>query len=127
MKENKLNNSENFICTVQTCPVTLTTEIIGGKWKHLIIYLIASGIQRFGAMQRALPSISKNMLTQELRDLEKNGIISRKIYAEIPPKVEYSLTDWGRATLPILESMAAWGNQYREKMKISNENLVEAV
>jgi DNA-binding HxlR family transcriptional regulator len=114
MKEEKLNIFKDFVCTNQTCPVTLTTEVIGGRWKHLIIYMINLGVNRFGAMQRTLPNISKNMLTQELRDLEKNGIISRKIFAEIPPRVEYSLTDWGRETLPILEAMAKWGEKYRK-------------
>jgi DNA-binding HxlR family transcriptional regulator len=113
MSEKKEKKVSNFVLTCETCPVTLTTEIIGGRWKHLIIFCISSGITRFGEMQRTLPHISKKMLTQELRDLEKNGIINRKIFAEIPPRVEYSLTDWGMATLPILNAMAAWGMQYR--------------
>ncbi len=116
MKENILEKNESLICTTATCPVTLTTQIIGGRWKHLIIYLISAGINRFGAMQRGLPDISKNMLTQSLRELERDGIITREIFAEIPPRVEYALTDWGRATLPIMKAMADWGMQYRYQM-----------
>ncbi|NJL15754.1 MAG: helix-turn-helix transcriptional regulator [Microscillaceae bacterium] len=104
---------ENFVCTLATCPITLTTEIIGGRWKPMIIFMIANQIQRFGQMQRTLPAISKKMLTQELRDLERNGIIHREIFPEIPPRVEYSLTEWGKAALPILQTMAEWGGKYR--------------
>ncbi|MFC5411739.1 winged helix-turn-helix transcriptional regulator [Larkinella bovis] len=98
------------------CPVTLTNLIIGGKWKPVIIHNVSRGINRFGELQRAMPGVSKKMLTQELRDLEHNGILNRKIYAEIPPRVEYSLTDWGRATLPILQSMAHFGFAYADKL-----------
>lgn len=97
------------------CPVTLTSGIIGGKWKPVIIYNISRGVNRFGEMQRAMPGISKKMLTQELRDLEHNGILNRKIFAEIPPRVEYSLTDRGQETLPILQAMADWGLKFMEK------------
>ncbi len=102
-----------FVLSSDSCPVTFTSGIIGGRWKPLIIYMISLGVNRFGEMQRALPEISKTMLTQELRDLEKNDIIARKIFAEIPPRVEYSLTVWGEATLPILQAMAKWGTDYR--------------
>lgn len=101
------------VCSPETCPVTFATGLIGGRWKPIIIYLISQGICRFGEMQRSMPLISKTMLTQELRDLEKNGIIHREVFAEIPPRVEYSLTEWGNNALPILQSMAAWGNHYR--------------
>ncbi|GAB3919439.1 winged helix-turn-helix transcriptional regulator [Larkinella terrae] len=102
------------------CPVTLTNLIIGGKWKPIIIHNVSLGINRFGELQRAMPGVSKKMLTQELRDLEHNGILNRKIFAEIPPRVEYSLTDWGRATLPILKSMAMWGLDYAKNLGIEN-------
>ncbi len=114
---------KNFICSVEQCPVTLTTAIIGGRWKPLIIFMISEGVNRFGKMQRTLPSISKKMLTQELRNLEEHGIIHRKVYAEVPPRVEYSLTAWGEAALPILKAMAAWGNQFRHKeLQIQEES-----
>ncbi|KOY87997.1 hypothetical protein AD998_00700 [bacterium 336/3] len=104
-----------FVCSPETCPVTYTTSIIGGRWKPIIIYLISEGICRFGDMQRSMPLITKTMLTQELRDLERNGIIHRQVFAEIPPRVEYSLTDWGKKTLPVLQAMAVWGNEFRAK------------
>jgi DNA-binding HxlR family transcriptional regulator len=98
------------------CPVTLTSLIIGGKWKPVIIYNVSRGINRFGELQRAMPGVSKKMLTQELRDLERNGILNRKIYAEIPPRVEYSLTERGKATLPVLQSMVEWGLDYAKSL-----------
>ena len=101
---------ENPVNTVtKSCPVTKCMEIIGGKWKTVIIYLIATKINRFGKLQRSCEGISKQMLTKQLRELEKDGIISRKIYAEIPPRVEYSVTPKGETLFPILESMESWG------------------
>lgn len=111
---------EKFVCSPETCPVTFTTSLIGGRWKPLIIFVISQGVNRFGEMQRTLPEISKTMLTQELRDLEKNGIIDRKIFAEIPPRVEYSLTEMGKAALPIMEAMAVWGSNYRQRQLVEN-------
>lgn len=115
--ENEVVNKKHILedlaaYQVTKCPVTLTSLIIGGKWKPVIIHNVSRGINRFGEMQRAMPGVSKKMLTQELRDLEHNGILNRKIFAQIPPRVEYSLTDLGRATLPILTSMAMWGLEY---------------
>ncbi|RRB04825.1 winged helix-turn-helix transcriptional regulator [Larkinella rosea] len=105
---------------VTKCPVTLTNLIIGGKWKPVIIHNVSRGIIRFGEMQRAMPGVSKKMLTQELRDLERNGILNRKIFAQIPPRVEYSLTALGQATLPILYSMAMWGLEYAKQLGVEN-------
>jgi DNA-binding HxlR family transcriptional regulator len=113
----KVNSLEDLAAYGLTkCPVTLTSLIIGGKWKPVIIYNVSRGINRFGEMQRAMPGISKKMLTQELRDLERNGILNRKIYAEIPPRVEYSLTEQGKATLPVLQSMVDWGKAYAKTL-----------
>lgn len=97
---------------VQNCPVTATMDIIGGKWKILILHLIYNDINRFGKMGMILKDISKQMLTTQLRELENDGIIERKIYPEIPPRVEYSLTDKGRSLLPIIDLMKDWGLQY---------------
>jgi DNA-binding HxlR family transcriptional regulator len=93
------------------CPVRATMEVIGGKWKPVILYYLKTeGVCRFGELQRLIPHISKKVLTQQLRELETDGIIDRKDYAEVPPKVEYTMTDYGRTLKPILETMAAWGN-----------------
>jgi DNA-binding HxlR family transcriptional regulator len=92
------------------CPVTATMELIGGKWKLLILYLICNDINRFGKMGMMLKGISKQMLTSQLRELETDGIIERKIYPEIPPRVEYFLTERGKSLLPIIEALKNWGN-----------------
>jgi DNA-binding HxlR family transcriptional regulator len=99
------------------CPVTTTIEIIGGKWKILVLYLISNDINRFGKMSMMLKGISKQMLTSQLRELEENGIIERKIYAEIPPRVEYFLTPTGKSLLPIILMMKDWGLQYTKEQE----------
>jgi DNA-binding HxlR family transcriptional regulator len=97
---------------IERCPVTATMEVIGGKWKILIMYLISNDINRFGKMSMMLKGISKQMLTSQLRELEQDGIIERKIYAEIPPRVEYFLTAKGKSLLPIIAMMKEWGLAY---------------
>jgi DNA-binding HxlR family transcriptional regulator len=97
---------------VENCPVTATMEVIGGKWKILILYLVYNEINRFGKMSMVLRDISKQMLTTQLRELENDGIIERKIYPEIPPRVEYYLTEKGRSLLPIIDLMKDWGKEY---------------
>ncbi|MFS4448692.1 winged helix-turn-helix transcriptional regulator [Flagellimonas sp. S174] len=91
------------------CPVTYTMSKIGGKWKPIILYLIDKGGNRFGVLQRAIEGISKQMLTKQLRELEADGLLHRKIFAEIPPRVEYSITKKGSSLFPIIESMRDWG------------------
>lgn len=97
------------------CPVKLTADIIGGKWKPLILFLLEDKIRRFGELQRLIPGMTKKMLTQHLRELEADGIIHRKVYAEVPPKVEYSLTRHGESLKPILKLMSAWGSKHRAR------------
>lgn len=91
------------------CPVTYCIDKIGGKWKPILLYLIRNGVVRFGVMQKGIKGISKQMLTTQLRELEKDGIISRVIFPEIPPRVEYSLTQLGETLIPIIDSMRDWG------------------
>lgn len=105
--------------TLGNCPVTATMEIMGGKWKLLILHLINNDINRFGKMGMMLKDISKQMLTTQLRELERDGIIDRIIYPEIPPRVEYSLTAKGKTLLPIIELMKDWGNENILNAKIS--------
>ncbi|MCI4666756.1 MAG: helix-turn-helix transcriptional regulator [Bacteroidia bacterium] len=100
---------ENLSIDEYKCPVTFTLSKIGGKWKPIILYLITKGVDRFGIMQRGIDGISKQMLTKQLRELEADGILNRKIYAEVPPRVEYSLTEVGKSLLPVIESMKRWG------------------
>ncbi len=93
-------------------PVDYTMRTIGGKWKPIVLYLISSGINRFGLLKRGIPDISKQMLTRQLRELEADGLITRKIYAEIPPRVEYFMSKKGTSILPIIDSMYAWGEEH---------------
>lgn len=102
-------------CKSQTCPITLTLTIIGGKWKPIIIWQLRENCLRFGELQRRIPGVTQKMLTQQLRELESDGIIHREIYPVIPPKVEYSLTEHGRTLLPILQEMARWGKTHQEE------------
>ncbi|GAB5419336.1 MAG: helix-turn-helix domain-containing protein [Crocinitomicaceae bacterium] len=94
------------------CPVTYTMSVIGGKWKPIILYLIANEVNRFGVLQRNIEGISKQMLTKQLRELEADGILERVIYPEIPPRVEYFITDKGNSLFPIIKEMSAWGKEY---------------
>ena len=99
------------------CPVEITMGLIGDKWKVLIIRDLLTGTKRFGELKKSLSGISQKVLTNNLRQMETSGLILRKVYAEVPPKVEYSLSDTGFSLKPILDSMVEWGNEYRENQK----------
>ena len=92
-------------------PVEYTLSMIGGKWKPNILFLIQLGINRFGLLNKGIHGISKQMLTKQLRELEKDGLITRKIYAEIPPRVEYFLSKKGESVFPILDALFKWGQE----------------
>jgi len=100
------------------CPVKLTAHIIGGKWKPLILFYLEGGTRRFGELGKLIPGMTKKMLTQHLRELERDGLIHRKVYAVVPPKVEYTLTRHGKSLKPILELMSAWGTKHRARYGI---------
>lgn len=95
----------------ESCPVVYCMTKIGGKWKPIVLYLISKELNRFGKLHRRIQGISKQMLTTQLRELEKDEIITRKIYAEIPPRVEYFLTETGESLMPIIHSMQKWGRE----------------
>ena len=101
------------------CPAETTLGIIGGKWKLLILRELLSGVSRFGELRRRLSGISEKMLAQHLRELESDGIIARKIYPQIPPKVEYSLTASGKTLKPIIEGLHEWGIRHLSSDKRS--------
>ncbi len=95
------------------CDTEVILEVVGGKWKLLIVKYLLRGTHRFGALQRALPPITQRVLTRQLRELEADGLVRRTVYAEVPPRVEYALTDVGRSLGPIVEQMDRWGGWYR--------------
>lgn len=95
------------------CPTEVALDIVGGKWKLVILEHLIDGVQRFGQLQRAMPAVTARMLTRQLRELETDGLVLRTIYTQVPPKVEYSLTDTGRSLKPLLAQLRAWGEWYR--------------
>ncbi|TKI58167.1 helix-turn-helix transcriptional regulator [Brevibacillus antibioticus] len=105
---------------MQACPVETTLDVIGGKWKGIILYQLLNGTKRFNEFRRLNPGITQFMLTLQLRELERDGIIHREIYKEVPPRVEYSLTDFGRTLEPVIMLMKAWGESYKVRL---SENL----
>ena len=94
------------------CPVEAALDVIGGKWKPLILWALGDEVMRFGELQKALPGVNTKMLTKQLRELEEDGVIRRKIYPEVPPRVEYTITDFGKTLIPILEALCNWGAEY---------------
>lgn len=94
------------------CPVETTLDVIGGKWKPLILFYLLQGTRRFNELRRLLPHVTQQMLTLQLRELEHAGVVRRVVYAQVPPKVEYSLTDVGCSLEPLLLLMLEWGQAY---------------
>lgn len=95
------------------CPVETTLMLIGDKWKVLILRDLMPGTRRFGELKKSIGSVSQKVLTAQLRDMEANGLVHREVYAEVPPRVEYSLTEVGRSLKPILDAMSTWGQGYK--------------
>lgn len=106
-------------CLSFQCPVEATLQLIGGKYKSLILWHLIGKTLRFNELSKLITSATPKMLTQQLRELENDGLINRTVYPVVPPKVEYSLTAFGESLIPILESMCSWGANYLEKNKIS--------
>lgn len=100
-----------------SCPVEITMGLIGEKWKVLIVRDLLTGTKRFGELKKSVSGITQKVLTNNLRQMEASGLVKRKVYAEVPPRVEYSLTETGLSLKPILDSMVQWGNNYREMQK----------
>ena len=99
-------------CNKTNCPVVATISLIGGKYKAVILWHLSGGTRRFGELRKLIPQATQKMLTQQLRELEDDNLIIRKVYPVVPPKVEYSLSELGRSINPILESMRLWGTDY---------------
>lgn len=122
---------QKFDCAVG-CSVEAALTLIGGKWKGVILYrLLTEEVLRFNALRRFLPSITQRMLTNQLRELEQDGLIDRKVYAEVPPKVEYRLTPLGNTLAPLINMLKSWGDYYVEtradQKKIEMNSQDEAV
>lgn len=96
------------------CPVEITLSLISSRWKVLILRDLLTGTKRFGELQMSLEGISKKVLTENLREMERDSLVSREVFPEVPPRVEYTLTPLGNSLSPILQSLAAWGNTYRD-------------
>lgn len=101
------------------CPVATTVEIIGNKWKLLILRDLMGGTKRFGQLRKSIGAISQKVLTQNLRDMEKDGLLTRKVYAEVPPRVEYTLSALGASLHDTVDVLAKWGEQYKRLMQKS--------
>ena len=97
------------------CPVETTLMLIGDKWKVLILWNLMNGTMRFGELKKSIGTVSQKVLTAQLRDMEEKGLLTRKVYAEVPPRVEYTLTETGYSLKPILDAMSAWGADYKAK------------
>ena len=95
------------------CPVETTLMLIGDKWKVLILRDLLPGTKRFGELKKSIGTVSQKVLTAQLRDMERNGLVNRKVYPEVPPRVEYSLTELGRSLKPILDAMCDWGEEFK--------------
>ena len=97
------------------CPVETTLMLIGDKWKVLILRDLMDGTKRFGELKKSIGTVSQKVLTAQLRDMEEKGLLTRKVYAEVPPRVEYTLTETGYSLKPVLDALWAWGAEYKAK------------
>ena len=104
------------------CPVETTLTLIGDKWKVLILRDLLTGTKRFGELKKSVGDVSQKVLTAQLRDMEESGLVNRKVYAEVPPKVEYSLTELGQSLKPILDAMVDWGQDYKKSIQMENSD-----
>ncbi|MCK9578864.1 MAG: helix-turn-helix transcriptional regulator [Methanoregula sp.] len=100
-------NGKTYHCTVEAA-----LDVIGGKWKPIILWALGENVLRFNELQKGLPGVNSKMLTKQLRELEEDGVIRRTVYAEVPPRVEYAITDFGKTLIPILEALCDWGAEY---------------
>ena len=98
------------------CAVEATLDLIDGKWKGVILFHLQAGTQRFGELRRRMPGITQRMLTKQLRALEEDKLVIRKVYAEVPPRVEYTLSEIGESLRPVIETLRAWGESHREQL-----------
>lgn len=111
----KERSGEKMQINLPACPVETTLMLIGDKWKVLILRDLMDGTKRFGELRRSIGTVSQKVLTAQLRDMEQKGLVNRKVYAEVPPRVEYTLTETGYSLKNILDAMKDWGEEYKNK------------
>ncbi|MCY8083654.1 transcriptional regulator HypR [Bacillus inaquosorum] len=117
-----MREKKNIYPNKEGCPVEFTLDVIGGKWKGILFYHMIDGKKRFNEFRRICPSITQRMLTLQLRELEADGIVHREVYHQVPPKVEYSLTEFGRTLEPIVLQMKEWGESNRDVLESYRSN-----
>lgn len=110
-------SEQKTVKELPACPVETTLTLIGDKWKVLILRDLLTGTKRFGELKKSIGSVSQKVLTAQLRAMEENGLLTRTVYAEVPPRVEYSLTELGYSLKPILDAMWNWGEEYKASLK----------
>lgn len=108
---------QNHIKDLPACPVETTLTLIGDKWKVLILRDLLPGKKRFGELKKSVGNVSQKVLTAQLRDMEQKGLVTRTVYPEVPPRVEYALTPLGESLKPILDAMQSWGEDYKAQLK----------
>ncbi len=114
------NDESPLVEDLPACPVETTVQLIGSKWRLLIMRDLLGGARRFGQLKRSVGSISQKVLTTNLRDMEQRGLVVRRVYPEVPPRVEYELTEVGESLRPVIEAMGAWGLGYQAKARESS-------
>ncbi|AUS12186.1 ArsR family transcriptional regulator [Bacillus subtilis] len=117
-----MSENKNIYPNKEGCPVEFTLDVIGGKWKGILFYHMIEGKKRFNEFRRICPNITQRMLTLQLRELEADGIVHREVYQQVPPKVEYSLTEFGRTLEPIVLQMKEWGESNRDVLESYRSN-----
>ncbi|MGN6420046.1 MAG: winged helix-turn-helix transcriptional regulator [Pseudobacter sp.] len=114
MRKTSSTNAINEEAIIASCGMSYTLSVIGGRWKPAILFTLLKGTMRYNELRKSIDGVSERMLVAQLRELEDDGLVKRIIYPEVPPRVEYMLTDMGRDTAPMLRHMSAWGNRHRQ-------------
>jgi DNA-binding HxlR family transcriptional regulator len=125
MRKNNSTNALNQRQINDTCGMAYSLGIIGGRWKPAILCRLLFGPMRYGELKKSIEGISERMLVAQLRELEKDQIVQRRVYPEVPPRVEYQLTQLGHSMKPMLDAMSDWGNMHRSK--VTTHHLIEAI
>lgn len=115
MKKHNESTSQSTAPNLPACPVETTLTLISDKWKVLILRDLLTGTKRFGELRKSIGTVSQKVLTSQLRQMKESGLLTRKVYAEVPPRVEYTLTELGYSLKPIMDAMWAWGENYKKQ------------